>query len=115
MASTEHLAAILARCQAVGAKLLLVGDPSQLGAVGPGGAFIDLAERGIRYELADVRRFTQRSGSAPPRFGCATATRACSPSTPSTAACATAAPPSRPRPPRPARGWPTRWPGGSRC
>jgi AAA domain-containing protein len=58
MASTDHLAAVLARCQAAGAKLLLVGDPSQLGAAGPGGAFADLAERGIRYELADVRRFT---------------------------------------------------------
>jgi len=58
MASTDHLAAVQARCAEVGAKLLLVGDPRQLGAVGPGGAFIDLAERSIRYELADVRRFT---------------------------------------------------------
>ncbi len=57
MAGTDHLAAIQARCAEAGAKLLLVGDPRQLGAVGPGGALADVAEHGIRYELADVRRF----------------------------------------------------------
>lgn len=57
MAGTSHLSAIQARCAAVGAKLLLVGDPRQLGAVGPGGALADVAEHGVRYELAEVRRF----------------------------------------------------------
>ncbi|MDQ4115751.1 MAG: AAA family ATPase, partial [Actinomycetota bacterium] len=58
MAGTAELGEIHQRCQAAGAKLLLVGDPRQLAAVGPGGTLADLAERGIRYELTDVRRFT---------------------------------------------------------
>jgi conjugative relaxase-like TrwC/TraI family protein len=59
MAGTAELAEIHQRCQAAGAKLLLVGDPRQLAAIGPGGTLADLAERGIRYELTDVRRFTE--------------------------------------------------------
>ena len=42
-----------------GAKLLLVGDTRQLAAVGAGGALADIAERGITYDLAEVRRFTE--------------------------------------------------------
>jgi conjugative relaxase-like TrwC/TraI family protein len=57
MASTADLAAINARCEAAGAKLLLVGDPRQLAAVGAGGGMADIAAHGIRYELAEVRRF----------------------------------------------------------
>ncbi len=57
-APTPDLVAIHRRCEAAGVKLLLVGDPRQIGAVGPGGALVDIAERGIRYELAEVRRFT---------------------------------------------------------
>lgn len=57
MTTTDDLAAILDLCARVGAKLLLVGDPRQLAAVGPGGALADLATRGIRYELTEVRRF----------------------------------------------------------
>ena len=56
-ADTAALVAVHRRCQAAGAKLLLVGDPKQLAAVGPGGALSDIAERGITYELAEVRRF----------------------------------------------------------
>ncbi|OLT01432.1 hypothetical protein BJF90_31975 [Pseudonocardia sp. CNS-004] len=56
-ASTPALVAIHRRCAQAGAKLLLVGDPKQLAAVGAGGALGDIAERGIRYELAEVRRF----------------------------------------------------------
>ena len=66
MAATADLAAIHARCEAAGAKLLLVGDPRQLAAVGAGGALADLAERGVTYRLAEVRRFTaewERSAS----------------------------------------------------
>lgn len=59
MASTAHLMAVHERCQRVGAKMLLVGDPRQLGAVGAGGGFHDLAERAIGYELVEVRRFEQ--------------------------------------------------------
>ena len=56
-AETGDLLAIYERCAAVGAKLLLVGDPRQLSAIGPGGALADLAEHGIAYQLTDVRRF----------------------------------------------------------
>ncbi|WP_271215118.1 AAA family ATPase, partial [Pseudonocardia halophobica] len=57
MASTGELAEITRRCDAAGAKLLLVGDPRQLGAVGPGGALADVGERGLTYHLGEVRRF----------------------------------------------------------
>ncbi|MFC5946844.1 MobF family relaxase [Pseudonocardia lutea] len=59
MAATTDLTAIHDRVTQAGAKLLLVGDPRQLAAVGPGGALADLAEHGLRYHLAEVRRFTQ--------------------------------------------------------
>ncbi len=58
MAGTDQLAEIQQRCADAGAKLLLVGDPRQLTAVGPGGALADVAEHGLRYELAEVRRFS---------------------------------------------------------
>ncbi|WP_337826250.1 MobF family relaxase [Pseudonocardia sp. UM4_GMWB1] len=58
MTATGDLLAVQQRCAAAGAKLLLVGDPRQLAAVGPGGALAELAERGLRYELTEVRRFT---------------------------------------------------------
>lgn len=57
MASTQQLRAVHEHCEAVGAKMLLVGDPRQLGAVGPGGAMEDIAERAESYELVEVRRF----------------------------------------------------------
>jgi len=58
-AATGDLVAIHRRCEAAGVKLLLVGDPKQLGAVGAGGALSDIAARGISYELAEVRRFSE--------------------------------------------------------
>lgn len=57
MATTQQVDAVHERCRAVGAKLLLVGDPAQLGAVGPGGALPDLIEHAKSYGLAEVRRF----------------------------------------------------------
>ncbi len=57
MVDTPDLAAVHARCEQAGAKLLLTGDPRQLAAVGAGGALADVAEHGIRYELTEVRRF----------------------------------------------------------
>ncbi|MQA16650.1 MAG: AAA family ATPase [Pseudonocardiaceae bacterium] len=72
MADTPHLATIQSRCEQAGAKLLLTGDPRQLAAVGAGGAFADLAAHGVRYELAEVRRFTtawERSASLALRDG----------------------------------------------
>ena len=56
-ADTASLAEIIARCRAAGAKLLLVGDPRQLGAIGPGGALADVAEHGLVHHLTEVRRF----------------------------------------------------------
>jgi len=66
MTSTDHIAQIRDRCAAAGAKLLLVGDPRQLAAVGPGGSMADIAAHGVRYELTEVRRFShewERSAS----------------------------------------------------
>ena len=60
MTDTVSLVEVHRRCEAAGAKLLLVGDPRQLAAVGPGGTLADLAEHGVRYELAEVRRFGSR-------------------------------------------------------
>lgn len=57
MASTKQLLAVHDRCRAARAKLLLVGDPAQLGAVGPGGGLSDLVSRARGYGLAEVRRF----------------------------------------------------------
>ncbi|MDT0348133.1 MobF family relaxase [Pseudonocardia charpentierae] len=57
MTSTRDLVEVHRRASAAGAKVLLVGDSRQLAAVGPGGALADVAGHGIRYELAEVRRF----------------------------------------------------------
>jgi hypothetical protein len=59
MADTAAIAAVHRRITAAGAKMLLVGDHRQLGAVGAGGTAELLAERGPCYELTEVRRFQQ--------------------------------------------------------
>ncbi|MGH3795640.1 MAG: MobF family relaxase [Pseudonocardiaceae bacterium] len=72
MSDTAALLAISRRCESAGAKLLLVGDPHQLAAVGAGGTLADLAANGVRYELVDVHRFTadwERSASLRLRQG----------------------------------------------
>jgi conjugative relaxase-like TrwC/TraI family protein len=57
MARSDDLAKLLAIVEERGAKAVLVGDPQQLGAVGPGGIFHTLvADHGAR-ELETVRRF----------------------------------------------------------
>jgi conjugative relaxase-like TrwC/TraI family protein len=58
MTDTAALSAIHARADAVGAKLLLVGDHRQLAAVGAGGGMDLVAASGACYELAEARRFT---------------------------------------------------------
>ena len=69
MASTADIADIVERCEQAGAKLLLVGDPQQLAAVGPGGAFADIGARARGYELTEVRRFSHAwEGDASLRF-----------------------------------------------
>jgi len=58
MTDTAALAAIHARVDAAGAKLLLVGDHKQLAAVGAGGGMDLIASSGARYELTEARRFS---------------------------------------------------------
>jgi conjugative relaxase-like TrwC/TraI family protein len=55
-ASTWDLRALYCEVQRSGGKLVLVGDPRQLGAIGPGGAFRSLLERLPAIELRDVIR-----------------------------------------------------------
>jgi len=57
MARTDDLAKLLLMVEAAGAKLVLVGDPHQLGAVGPGGIFRTLVADYGAHELETVRRF----------------------------------------------------------
>ena len=58
MTNTADLTAIHTYVEKAGAKLLLTGDHRQLAAVGAGGGMGLVAEHGISYELAEVRRFT---------------------------------------------------------
>lgn len=72
MASTQQLLQVMQRVEAGGGKLLLTGDPQQLGAVGPGGSLADLEGRAITYELVEVRRFSaewEREASLRLRLG----------------------------------------------
>jgi conjugative relaxase-like TrwC/TraI family protein len=57
-ASTLQLAELVRLLAPVGGKLLLVGDPAQVSAVGPGGVFRYLASLGHTTQLREVRRFT---------------------------------------------------------
>jgi hypothetical protein len=58
-ASSYDLARLVQLLDPVGGKLILVGDPAQISAVGPGGLFRYLSALGTTTELAEVRRFTQ--------------------------------------------------------
>ena len=58
MARSDDLARLVGAVQAGGSKLVLVGDPHQLGAVGPGGLFRTLVDDHGAYELETIRRFT---------------------------------------------------------
>jgi ATP-dependent exoDNAse (exonuclease V) alpha subunit len=57
-ASSLQLAELVRLLAPVGGKLLLVGDPAQVSAVGPGGVFRYLASLGHTTQLREVRRFT---------------------------------------------------------
>jgi conjugative relaxase-like TrwC/TraI family protein len=59
MADTRSLTHILIQVEHADGKLVLVGDPAQLPAVGPGGLFAALVEQNGAVELHDNRR--QRS------------------------------------------------------
>jgi conjugative relaxase-like TrwC/TraI family protein len=58
MTEDAHLVALTARVEAAGAKLVLVGDPHQLGSVGPGGALAALIRRhpDVVHQLTENRR-----------------------------------------------------------
>ncbi len=58
MTEDAHLVALTARVEAAGAKLVLVGDHHQLGAVGPGGALAALVRRNpdLVHQLSENRR-----------------------------------------------------------
>ena len=58
MARTDDLARLVTAVEAANAKVILVGDPFQLGAVGPGGLFRTLVADHGAAELESVRRFT---------------------------------------------------------
>ena len=57
MARTDDLAKLLRLAEEHGSKVVLVGDPHQLGAVGPGGIFRTLVADHGAHELETVRRF----------------------------------------------------------
>jgi conjugative relaxase-like TrwC/TraI family protein len=57
MARTDDLDILLGEVTRAGSKLVLVGDPEQLGAVGPGGLFRTLVGDYGAAELETVRRF----------------------------------------------------------
>jgi conjugative relaxase-like TrwC/TraI family protein len=57
MVSTGDLVDIVSQARQAGGKVLLVGDPAQLSAIGTGGAFSLLADRPGAAQLQEVRRF----------------------------------------------------------
>ncbi|MGQ0845096.1 MAG: MobF family relaxase [Sporichthyaceae bacterium] len=59
MATTAQLDALVAQAATAGAKVVLVGDHHQLGAVEAGGAFALLAGEGHAVELDRLHRFTE--------------------------------------------------------
>jgi ATP-dependent exoDNAse (exonuclease V) alpha subunit len=67
MASTNHLDRIASQATAAGAKVVLIGDHCQLGAVDAGGAFALLAGEGHAVELDQLHRFTEDWESAATR------------------------------------------------
>ena len=62
MVCTRDLDAVLLAVRKAGARLLLVGDDKQLGAVGAGGMFATIAERIHAPVLSTVRRFRDEHG-----------------------------------------------------
>ncbi|GGQ83746.1 MobF family relaxase [Couchioplanes azureus] len=56
--STVDLVRLTQLLEPVAGKLILVGDPEQISAIGPGGMFRYLASLGTTTELREVHRFT---------------------------------------------------------
>ncbi|MFC9687782.1 MobF family relaxase [Kribbella sp. NPDC056951] len=59
MASTDDLTAIAGHCEQLGAKLLVVGDHRQLGAVGAGGGMELVTAASLTHELSETHRFAE--------------------------------------------------------
>ncbi|MCG5466723.1 relaxase domain-containing protein [Micromonospora sp. MED01] len=57
--SSHDLARLVTHLDKVNGKLILVGDPEQISAIGPGGLFRYLDSLGTTIHLSQVRRFTQ--------------------------------------------------------
>ncbi|MEU9507807.1 MobF family relaxase [Micromonospora sp. NPDC048170] len=57
--SSHDLARLVTQLDAVGGRLILVGDPAQISAVGPGGLFRYLDSLGATTHLTQVHRFAQ--------------------------------------------------------
>jgi DNA primase catalytic core len=62
MVTTRELDAILTAVRTADAKLLLVGDDQQLGAIGAGGMFATIVDRTNAPVLTTVRRFRDERG-----------------------------------------------------
>ncbi len=56
MVGSEHLARVISHAEEAGAKLVLVGDPEQLGPIEAGGLFSAIAQRTEPVHLEDVIR-----------------------------------------------------------
>lgn len=56
MVGSEHLARVIGHAEEAGAKLVLVGDPEQLGSIEAGGLFSAIAERTEPVHLDEVIR-----------------------------------------------------------
>lgn len=54
--ATPHASALLRLVEACEGKLVLIGDPRQIGAVGPGGLYGHLARRLDTVQLTEIRR-----------------------------------------------------------
>jgi conjugative relaxase-like TrwC/TraI family protein len=59
MVATADLVEIVEQARRAGGKVLLVGDPAQLSAIGTGGAFALLVDRHGAAQLREVRRFIE--------------------------------------------------------
>ena len=73
MVGSEHLARVIGHADEAGAKLVLVGDPEQLGAIEAGGLFSAIAER---TEPVHLRRSDPPQPRARPRRGEAASAKA---------------------------------------
>jgi hypothetical protein len=73
MASTLDLDPLISAAASAGAKVVLVGDPAQIGVInGPGGMLAALATAGHGVDLAQIHRFSH-CGNAEPPSPCGTA------------------------------------------